>query len=63
MAIYQAGSLLDKSHISLGNADNESKATMFTDPTFTGTVNCNDLNADRTVRSYGKRRGRKDLDS
>ena len=26
---------------------------MFTDPTFTGTVNCNDLNADRTLRSYG----------
>ena len=48
MAIYQAGSLLDKSHISLGNADNESKTTMFTDPTFTGTVNCNDLHADRT---------------
>ena len=53
MAIYQAVSLLDKSHISLGNADNESKTTMFTDPTFTGTVNCNDLNADRTLRSYG----------
>ena len=52
---------ITKSHIGLGNVanvdlsnvTNESKATMFTDPTFTGTVNCDDLNADRTLRSYG----------
>ena len=28
---------LDKSHVGLNNVDNESKATMFTSPTFTGT--------------------------
>ena len=38
MGIFQAGVALDKSHVGLGNADNESKATMFTSPTFTGTV-------------------------
>ena len=37
MAIYQAGVELDKSHVGLGNVDNESKATMFASPAFTGT--------------------------
>ena len=30
MGIFQAGVALDKSHVGLGNADNESKASMFT---------------------------------
>lgn len=33
-----AGTTLTKSHVGLGNVTNESKTTMFTNPTFTGTV-------------------------
>lgn len=33
-----AGTTLTKAHVGLGNVTNESKATMFTNPTFTGTV-------------------------
>ena len=34
---------LSKNKVGLGNVDNESKATMFTNPTFTGTINLTNL--------------------
>ena len=40
-------------HVGLGNVTNESKATMFADPTFTGTVNCTTLSAQETLRNRG----------
>ena len=39
---------IDKSYIGLGNVTNESKATMFSNPTFTGTVTVPDLTTVQT---------------